>query len=61
MIALACEFPAYGFDLHVGYPTPQHLAALARYGPTPHHRRSFAPVREALAPDLGLDPSLPAR
>jgi ribonuclease HII len=42
------RYPQYGFDSHVGYGTPQHLAALAEFGATPHHRRSFAPVRVAL-------------
>ncbi|WP_454764071.1 ribonuclease HII [Cupriavidus campinensis] len=46
--ALHLEYPQYGFDSHVGYPTPQHLAALERFGATPHHRRSFAPVRVVL-------------
>jgi ribonuclease HII len=41
-------YPQYGFDAHMGYATPQHLAALAQFGASPHHRRSFAPVREAL-------------
>ena len=40
----AC-LPAYGFKKHKGYGTPQHLSALRRYGPSPIHRRSFAPVR----------------
>lgn len=40
-------FPVYGFDAHSGYGTPQHLAALREHGPCEHHRRSFAPVREA--------------
>lgn len=39
----------YGFDAHVGYGTPQHLAALRKHGPCIHHRRSFAPVRAAFA------------
>lgn len=39
------QYPGYGFAMHKGYPTPQHLAALAQLGPTPVHRRSFAPVR----------------
>jgi ribonuclease HII len=43
------RYPAYGFDRHKGYPTPQHLAALADYGPCPIHRRSFAPVRSVIA------------
>ena len=49
MCALHEEHPHYGFDVHKGYPTPAHLAALAAHGPCPHHRRSFAPVREAFA------------
>ncbi|MEZ5589783.1 MAG: ribonuclease HII [Gammaproteobacteria bacterium] len=40
-------YPAYGFARHMGYGTPQHLAALAEHGPTPIHRQSFAPVRQA--------------
>ncbi len=43
-------WPQYGFDLHKGYSTPAHLASLREHGPCPQHRRSFAPVREALAP-----------
>jgi ribonuclease HII len=42
------DFPAYGFDGHKGYPTPSHLAALREHGACPAHRRSFAPVRDAL-------------
>lgn len=42
------RFPEYGFARHKGYPTPEHLAALARLGPLPEHRRSFRPVREQL-------------
>ncbi|AOJ01595.1 MULTISPECIES: ribonuclease HII [Burkholderia] len=41
-------FPMYGFNVHAGYGTPRHLAALREHGPCEHHRRSFAPVREAL-------------
>ena len=37
--------PGYGFAVHKGYPTPQHLAALVAQGPSPIHRVSFAPVR----------------
>jgi ribonuclease HII len=40
------KFPYYGFDQHMGYPTPAHLAALNTHGPCPEHRHSFAPVRE---------------
>ena len=48
MVALHDEFPAYGFAVHKGYPTPAHLAALMAHGPCPQHRQSFAPVRKAL-------------
>jgi len=45
---MMCEwdavFPEYGFASHKGYSTPQHLAALEKYGPTPLHRQSFASV-----------------
>ena len=53
------RFPMYGFNSHVGYSTPQHLAALAQHGPCEHHRRSFAPVREAYE-QRGVRVSLPA-
>ena len=39
-------YPQYGFAQNKGYGTPQHLAALARHGPCPAHRRSFAPVSQ---------------
>lgn len=48
MIELHKCYPDYGFDRHKGYPTPAHLAALARCGASPIHRRSFAPVRDCL-------------
>lgn len=41
-------FPQYGFAQHKGYPTALHLERLAQHGVTPQHRRSFAPVRNAL-------------
>lgn len=48
MTELARSYPHYGFDRHKGYGTPEHQAAIARYGVTPHHRRSFRPVQLAL-------------
>lgn len=42
------RFPQYRFDLHKGYPTPQHLALLERHGPCAIHRRSFLPVQRQL-------------
>lgn len=47
-LALHEEHPQYGFDGHKGYATAEHLAALKAHGACVHHRRSFAPVREAL-------------
>jgi ribonuclease HII len=47
MCAMAEVYPGYGFERHKGYGSPAHLQALRRLGPTPIHRRSFAPVREA--------------
>jgi len=46
MAAYALEHPGYGWERNKGYPTPEHVAALGRLGPTPLHRRSFAPVRQ---------------
>jgi ribonuclease HII len=39
------RWPGYGFASHKGYPTPEHLEAVARLGPCPIHRLSFAPLR----------------
>jgi ribonuclease HII len=44
----ARRYPLYGFERNMGYPTPEHLAALREHGPCAIHRRSFAPVREVL-------------
>ncbi len=52
MIDADARYPGYGFALHKGYPTAEHLAALKRLGPCAIHRRSFAPVRAALSVDL---------
>jgi ribonuclease HII len=46
MVAMAQQHPQYGFEIHKGYPTPAHLAALRLHGPCPHHRRSFRPVAQ---------------
>lgn len=48
MVTLDEEFPGYGFARHKGYPTRQHVLALRELGPCAAHRRSFAPVRDAL-------------
>ncbi|MFN7923729.1 MAG: ribonuclease HII [Bryobacteraceae bacterium] len=40
-------YPGYGFERHKGYSTPEHIEALTRLGPTPHHRYTYEPVRVA--------------
>lgn len=47
MADLARENPGYGWETNAGYGTRVHLDALSDLGPTPHHRRSFKPVRES--------------
>jgi ribonuclease HII len=42
---VAQQFPEYGFDVHAGYPTAKHIAALDKYGSCAIHRQSFAPVK----------------
>ncbi|MCB9531637.1 MAG: ribonuclease HII [Myxococcales bacterium] len=49
MTELEQRYPGYGLGRHKGYPTRAHIEALERLGPTPEHRRSFAPVRDAYA------------
>src|SRR5262245_5826468 len=49
MTQLGRAHPGYGFERHMGYSVPEHFAALARLGPTIHHRKSFAPVAAKLA------------
>jgi len=49
MVAFDKTYPGYGFASHKGYPTAQHMQALKTLGPTPIHRRSFAPVRAVLS------------
>ena len=48
MVALANVYPQYDFAQHKGYGTKNHLAAIAQYGPSPIHRRTFAPMRLTL-------------
>jgi ribonuclease HII len=49
MHSLATRYPGYGWERNVGYATAEHGAAIRRLGVTPHHRRSFEPVRLALS------------
>jgi len=50
MHELALDFPDYGWDRNVGYPTEAHYLGLLRKGPCEHHRRSFAPVNTIFSP-----------
>jgi ribonuclease HII len=54
MVRLDGLYPGYGFARHKGYPTPEHLDAIRRLGVVAVHRRTFAPVREALASHPGV-------
>ena len=58
LVALHQVYPQYGFDQHKGYCTRMHMERLAEHGACPVHRRSFAPVRLALAGQLNVE-SLP--
>ena len=53
MKKIASEYPMYGWERNMGYPTPEHIAAIREYGYTPYHRMSFHP-RE-LEPTLFRD------
>ena len=48
MVELAERFPAYGFEVHKGYSTPEHTAAMSEHGPCPEHRFSYVNVRGAV-------------
>ena len=52
LVQLHAQYPQYCFDQHKGYSTPLHLERLRLHGPSPVHRRSFAPVRGLLQTDL---------
>jgi ribonuclease HII len=50
LVELDREFPGYGLASHKGYCSQEHLAALARLGPTPMHRKNWSPVAQTLLP-----------
>ncbi len=52
MLEFDKKYPQYGFAKHKGYATSEHLASIRKFGVSPIHRRSFAPVRECLLPSL---------
>lgn len=49
MLVLHAQYPQYGFDRHMGYPTAAHFKALKEHGASPVHRRSFGPVAKQLS------------
>ena len=49
MQALHTQYPQYGFNQHMGYPTEAHMQALKQFGPCEEHRRTFAPVRDLIS------------
>lgn len=53
MKKIASEYPMYGWERNMGYPTPEHIAAIREYGYTPYHRMSFHPRK--LEPTLFRD------
>ena len=50
-------YPAYRFSRNKGYPSPDHLAALDRWGPSPLHRHSWSPIQGLVQPTLPLWPA----
>ena len=54
MLEMHKRYPQYGFDRHKGYPTAEHMRLLEEFGPCKIHRRSFAPVRNAMQQGLGI-------
>ena len=53
MARLSARYPAFAWERNAGYGTAEHRRALERHGPTPHHRRSFAPIRALLENGIG--------
>ncbi|GHH96541.1 ribonuclease HII [Neobacillus kokaensis] len=52
MKEIAQQYPAYGFDHHMGYGTKEHLLAIQQHGITKYHRKSFAPIKDFVEPNL---------
>jgi len=59
MCELDARYPLYGFARHMGYATRRHFAAIREHGPSPVHRRSFAPVRGAVRGSVDVQMALP--
>ncbi len=58
MVEYSKKYPQYGFERNKGYGTAEHLKALREHGPCEIHRKSFAPVRDTIAPDTVFQPEL---
>lgn len=54
MMSLAEQFPGYGWETNMGYGTKAHQEGLARFGVTPHHRRSFGPINKILCETIRI-------
>ena len=54
MVALAQQYPHYGWEKNAGYPTAQHKLGLLEFGVSPHHRRSFKPIHNILYQDKNV-------
>ena len=57
MARLARRYPGFGWERNAGYGTAEHRSALDRHGITPHHRRTFAPIRKMLGYGAGANPT----
>ena len=53
MARLSSRYPGFAWERNAGYGTAEHRRALERHGPTPHHRRGFAPIRAMLEGGIG--------
>lgn len=53
MCLLAEQYPMYGWDKNAGYGTPAHIEGLKKYGITPHHRKSYAPIAKMIQAQNG--------
>ena len=56
MCDLATQYPMYGWDKNAGYPTPEHLRAIEKYGINQHYRKSFKPIRERIENETARNP-----
>ena len=52
---LAAQYPQYAWDKNAGYPTPEHLQAIEKYGINEHYRKSFRPVKERIEHEITHD------